>query len=119
MFQVCVIGAGHAGCEAAAAASRSGAKTLLLTKNIENIGELSCNPSIGGVGKGTLVREVDAMDGLMGRVAGTRSVSLCCMQLIRIVDMSGIMFRMLNATKGSAVWVRHTQRLDRLSNMYL
>ncbi|KAG7440967.1 glucose-inhibited division protein A subfamily [Guyanagaster necrorhizus] len=95
-YQVCVIGAGHAGCEAAAAACRSGAKTLLLTKNLENIGELSCNPSIGGVGKGTLVREVDAMDGLMGRVA----------------DMSGIMFRMLNATKGSAVWGPRAQ-IDR------
>ncbi|PBK98235.1 glucose-inhibited division protein A subfamily [Armillaria gallica] len=95
-YQVCVIGAGHAGCEAAVAASRSGAKTLLLTKNVENIGELSCNPSIGGVGKGTLVREVDAMDGLMGRVA----------------DMSGIMFRMLNAAKGSAVWGPRAQ-IDR------
>ena len=92
-FDVVIIGGGHAGCEAAAASARMGVNTGLFTHKIETIGEMSCNPAIGGLGKGHLVKEIDALDGVMGVVA----------------DKSGIQFKILNRTKGRSVWSPRAQ----------
>ena len=96
-FDVVVIGGGHAGCEAAAASSRMGVNTALITTTKNSIGEMSCNPAVGGLGKGHLVREIDAFDGVMPKVS----------------DASGIQFKLLNASRGPAVrgprtqWIGH------------
>ena len=102
-FDVVVIGAGHAGCEAAAASSRMKANTALVTTNENSIGEMSCNPAIGGLGKGHLVREIDAFDGVMPKVA----------------DLSGIQFRLLNRSRGPAVRGPRTQSDRKLYKKYM
>lgn len=98
VFDVIVIGAGHAGCEAAYVSARMGMKTLMLTMNLDTIGKMSCNPAIGGTAKGHIVREIDALGGIMGKIA----------------DETGIQFRMLNASKGPAVWSPRAQS-DRIA----
>lgn len=114
-FDVIVIGGGHAGCEAAHASAKAGLQTLLLSMNLDTIAKMSCNPAVGGVGKGHLVKEIDALGGLMGKVT----------------EETGIQFRMLNSTKGPAVWspraqadkaayaLRMRQRLEQTQNLYI
>ena len=97
IYDVIVVGAGHAGCEAAAAAANLGSKTLLITMNMETIGKMSCNPAMGGIAKGQIVREIDALGGYSGIIA----------------DKSAIQFKMLNLSKGPAMWSPRTQN-DRM-----
>ena len=102
-FDVLVVGAGHAGCEAAVAAARMGLRTALLTLNLDLIAQMSCNPAIGGIAKGHLVREIDALGGVMGEVA----------------DASGIQFRLLNTSRGPAVWSPRAQCDKRLYRVHM
>src|SRR5471030_245692 len=114
-YDVVVIGAGHAGCEAARACARMGLKTAMVTMNLDLIAQMSCNPAIGGIAKGHLVREIDALGGIMGEVA----------------DSVGIQFRLLNTSRGPAVWspraqcdkalyrVRMKEKLESQPNLFL
>ena len=92
-YDIIVIGGGHAGCEAASAAARLGSRTLLLTMDMEKLASMSCNPAVGGVAKGQIVREIDALGGQMGR----------------ITDLTTVQFRMLNRSKGAAMWSPRAQ----------
>src|SRR5882757_2574875 len=92
-FDIVVVGAGHAGCEAARACARMGLKTAMITMNADLIAQMSCNPAIGGIAKGHLVREIDALGGVMGEIA----------------DLAGIQFRLLNTSRGPAVWSPRAQ----------
>src|SRR3989304_4297510 len=100
-YDVIVVGAGHAGCEAALASAKLGCKTLIITLNIDNIAKMSCNPAVGGVAKGHIVREIDALGGEMGKV----------------IDVTGIQYRMLNSAKGPAVWAPRAQA-DKVAYQY-
>ena len=101
-YDIVVVGAGHAGCEAASAAARLGSRTLLITIDMDKIAAMSCNPAVGGVAKGQIVREIDALGGMMGR----------------ITDKSAIQFRMLNRSKGAAMWSPRAQ-CDTRSHIHL